>query len=313
MAKSLKIEHVDLTNVGGFESISVSFNAGFNLICGPNGVGKTTLLDVIGSIFVANYDTKTVRRRADTEVGLAKFSATVDGVRREGSGRIDGFEPNTSTHPFGFNDTSNQIIYVKSNRDFSYVNLQGVMRDPEKGEHNFQQDALNGISIDDVKQWFSNRYLMEPHGDHWPEYQRDNLRLAKSFLSMLDEEVSLSHVNSSTFDIMLSTRSGTIPFEYMSAGFRAAYSMIFGILKEVEFRGLGITASEFSGIILIDELDLHLHPTWHRVMMEGLQEAYPSAQIIVTTHSPHMIQAAKLESVIVLSAPPPRSLWIDPQ
>lgn len=189
---------------------------------------------------------------------------------------------------------------MKSNRDFGYTRLDGVLRDPDKTSHNHQQEAINGIQVADVKQWFSNRYLMEPHNESWPAHRIANLHLAKTFFSLLDTEVSLKHVDSSSFDIMLETPSGVIPFEYMSAGFRTSYGLIFGILKEIEFRKLGVSARDFKGLILVDELDLHLHPTWHGPMLLALEEAYPSAQIIVTTHSPHMIQHAKPETLKVL-------------
>ncbi len=51
---------------------------------------------------------------------------------------------------------------------------------------------------------------------------------------------------------------------------------------------------------MIDELDLHLHPTWQKVISGSLRRAFPYAQFIVTTHSPHMIQSAESEEVIAL-------------
>lgn len=159
---------------------------------------------------------------------------------------------------------------------------------------------MNGIAVDDVKQWFSNRYLMRPHGEHWPNHRIKNLRLAQTFFSVLDPDVSLSHVDSSSFDVFLNTPSGVIPFEYMSAGFRTSYSLIFGILKEIEFRKLEVAAEDFTGLILVDELDMHLHPTWHGRMLIALQAAYPRAQLVVSTHSPHMIQHARPDNLIIL-------------
>jgi hypothetical protein len=219
--------------------------------------------------------------------------------------------------PFGVGeDAATHLIYVKSNRDFVYTELGGVMRDPDKLSYHNQQDALTGISVLDVKQWFSNRYLMEPHGGHWPSHQHANLTLAKTFFSLLDPTVSLAYVHSSTFEILLDTPSGQIPFEYMSAGFRTSYGLIFGILKEIEFRKLDVAAEEFTGVILVDELDLHLHPTWHGPMLRALEMAYPRAQLVVSTHSPHMIQYARPDNLIILprSGTEPRRLeGVDPE
>lgn len=50
--------------------------------------------------------------------------------------------------------------------------------------------------------------------------------------------------------------------------------------------------SETEGIVLIDELDLHLHPSWQKAVITGLRKTFPSLQFIVSTHSPYLIQEA---------------------
>ena len=50
---------------------------------------------------------------------------------------------------------------------------------------------------------------------------------------------------------------------------------------------------EFDGIIVIDELELHLHPEWQTKIYFALQEIFPNVQFIITTHSPHIVQSAK--------------------
>ena len=47
------------------------------------------------------------------------------------------------------------------------------------------------------------------------------------------------------------------------------------------------------GVVLIDELDLHLHPRWQRVALPGLRRAFPRLQLVVTTHSPQVLSSAE--------------------
>lgn len=54
------------------------------------------------------------------------------------------------------------------------------------------------------------------------------------------------------------------------------------------------------GIVLIDEIDLHLHPSWQKSVIQGLQTTFPNIQFIVTTHSPLIINHVPQESVLVL-------------
>ncbi len=55
------------------------------------------------------------------------------------------------------------------------------------------------------------------------------------------------------------------------------------------------------GIVLIDEIDLHLHPKWQHMVVPGLREVFPNCQFLITTHSPHVITHVKPESMFLLT------------
>jgi predicted ATP-binding protein involved in virulence len=57
---------------------------------------------------------------------------------------------------------------------------------------------------------------------------------------------------------------------------------------------------EGEGIILIDEIDLHLHPKWQRMIVPRLLEVFPKCQFIISTHSPHVITHVQAESLYLL-------------
>lgn len=56
------------------------------------------------------------------------------------------------------------------------------------------------------------------------------------------------------------------------------------------------------GIVLIDELDLHLHPKWQRRVVEDLKRLFPAIQFVATTHSPFIVQSLKADELVDLSA-----------
>lgn len=58
------------------------------------------------------------------------------------------------------------------------------------------------------------------------------------------------------------------------------------------------------GIVMIDELDLHLHPRWQRHVMDDLRKLFPEVQFIVTTHSPFIVQTAREGELIPLDVQP---------
>jgi predicted ATP-binding protein involved in virulence len=51
---------------------------------------------------------------------------------------------------------------------------------------------------------------------------------------------------------------------------------------------------------MIDELDLHLHPTWQRHVVSDLKRAFPNIQFVVTTHSPFIVQSLKSDELVIL-------------
>jgi predicted ATP-binding protein involved in virulence len=55
--------------------------------------------------------------------------------------------------------------------------------------------------------------------------------------------------------------------------------------------------SETKGIVMIDEIDLHLHPNWQRHVIKDLKQAFPNVQFIATTHSPFIVQSLKSDEV----------------
>jgi predicted ATP-binding protein involved in virulence len=58
------------------------------------------------------------------------------------------------------------------------------------------------------------------------------------------------------------------------------------------------------GVVLIDEIDLHLHPTWQRVVLENLRTTFPNLQFIATTHSPFVVQSLREDELVPLDGQP---------
>lgn len=85
---------------------------------------------------------------------------------------------------------------------------------------------------------------------------------------------------------------GELPVELLSDGIR---NMI-GMVADIAFRATKLNgqlgaraASQTPGIVLIDEVDMHLHPAWQQTVISSLQQAFPKLQFIVTTHSPQVL------------------------
>lgn len=297
----MKINKLKIEGVGGIRNLDLSFNTDMNLFCGPNGIGKTTILESIAHIFSAGT-TNILKRNASSEI--SKITANIDnnGTPLNKEVQFDTFVPEKPTRIEGFYQLTSGMISLKTTRTFQYQSLQSVNKDTEKQNDILWNEAINGINLLDIKNWFVNRYLYSAHEGALTPQQLNNYQLAKSCFSFLNENFVFSRVDASSNEIMIKTPGGEIYYEYLSSGFKSIISILFGIIKEIEFRFKEprINAVDFTGIILIDEIELHLHPDWQEKIVDVLVKAFPHAQFFASTHSPHVIQTAKPNQIIAL-------------
>ena len=102
------------------------------------------------------------------------------------------------------------------------------------------------------------------------------------------------------------------PFNNLSDGLRCMLAMVGDIALRAATLNPHLEAnilSETPGIVLIDELDLHLHPKWQRHVIEDLRTTFPKIQFICTTHSPFLIQSLRSgEELLMLDGQPTANL-----
>ncbi len=93
-----------------------------------------------------------------------------------------------------------------------------------------------------------------------------------------------------------------LSLEQLSSGERALLSMIVDIASRLATLNplLGKEAYKGNGIVLIDEIELHLHPKWQRLVLPALKATFPNVQFIVTTHSPFIVQSLEKDEIINL-------------
>ncbi|MDE0460579.1 MAG: AAA family ATPase [Chromatiales bacterium] len=90
------------------------------------------------------------------------------------------------------------------------------------------------------------------------------------------------------------------PWSALSDGYHVFIALVADIARRAvmlnEFDGAEAPA-RVEGVVLIDELDLHLHPRWQRVALPRLREAFPRLQFIISTHSPQVLSSAENRQV----------------
>jgi predicted ATP-binding protein involved in virulence len=102
------------------------------------------------------------------------------------------------------------------------------------------------------------------------------------------------------------------PFMNLSDGQRSMLALVGDIAQKAATLNPHLGAEilqETNGVVLIDELDLHLHPTWQRHVIEDLRTTFPKIQFICTTHSPFLIQSLRSgDELLMLEGQPTANL-----
>lgn len=95
-----------------------------------------------------------------------------------------------------------------------------------------------------------------------------------------------------------------IPISRLSAGNRITIGMVGDLAYRccrLNYKRNTEAVIETPGIVLIDEIELHLHPAWQQQILPTLQKIFPKIQFIVTTHSPQIVSSVPKECIRILS------------
>ncbi|MBI3374649.1 MAG: AAA family ATPase [Betaproteobacteria bacterium] len=171
----------------------------------------------------------------------------------------------------------------------------------------FQEAA----SLAEVDQWLRNLKHKELENR---ASEREQLALVLELLrdDLMPNEIAVDRVDSD--GLWLKDRNGVqLAWGEMSDGYRAAAALLADIVRHlIGIYGIdGLTEHgpddemriKRSGVVLIDEIDAHLHPEWQRGIGFSLKRHFPNIQFLVTSHSPIICQAADPNGLFVLQEP----------
>jgi len=297
----IKINNIKIVGIGPIKDLELKFDSHFNIICGQNGIGKTTILDCLAQSFAGSQTT--LKKTAGFEKGQWDINVAINGNTSSKSFLTNQFHPNETSRNFnGFYQNSNDVIVFKTHRNIEYVKLSSLGTDQIKDFNSFSQETIRGSVSNQLKNWFVNRFLFSAQPNTLDENQLRNYELAKECFTILNPSIKFSKVLPNSFDILLSTPLGEIYFEYLSSGYKSSLALILGLIQEIELRYKNPSKfiKDFDGVVLIDEIDLHLHPEWQAKIYEALKFILPNAQVITSTHSPHIIQVSNANEIIPL-------------
>ncbi len=169
-------------------------------------------------------------------------------------------------------------------------------------------DCLNSKSnYKNFRIWFEKmEFNAFQIGKKIPLLEAVRVSVIKMLSLLTGKEVELFIYRESDLEIKYKDEEKREKVSNLSDGYRN----IIGIVSDIAYRmailnphlGLDVT-DKTSGVVLIDEIDLHLHPKWQKEITNILTTLFPKVQFIVTTHSPFIIQSQTMGSIIKIDEP----------
>ncbi len=129
-------------------------------------------------------------------------------------------------------------------------------------------------------------------------------RTVSKFMQFMQEDENIHiYYDKRTEELLYVNKEGILPIRLLSSGFRNLLGMVFDIAYRMAVLNpdlLEDITSITPGVVLIDEIDMHLHPNWQWKVVDALKNTFPNVQFIVTTHSPIIVASCKEEKLIML-------------
>ena len=312
----MKIEKVHIKNIKGIKDLELSFRKDNKILdvivlAGVNGSGKTTILKSIKDFFNdknVNYD-EPEKSNVNLDIFFEDFEKN----------NIEEAEKSSNNSKYAlwdfFTTLKNYDYYRKNSNDYYRNQIAKRFNMPPKiiyvpAENKFEEiqtysttlsreykfiNIINSNVIRDIPSYIATR--------------RNHLATIEEDLTM--KEITNKVVNeiNSIFDILeldvklkgFSKDEKTMPIFENSAGEEFNINDLSSGEKQLFLRTLSIKMLEpKNSIILIDEPELSLHPKWQQRIIEVYKKIGENNQIIIATHSPHILGSVSSENIFIL-------------
>lgn len=311
-------------------SIGLDFDPTFNVLIGVNGVGKTSVLDVIAILLsrllprltpalggYRHFETTDIRSGAtattariwlnieEHEINYALNESLAED--RETTEDIDKRLCSKLYKIFESRDVTSQknapiaLLYTTDRASFR---LPNKVKPTPAGRAAAYQGALTEKTVNYrlIVDWLRTRQSLAGESVEAKRVLEITETALKRFLPAFGELEASENPPRLYVKKRVKNQDVRLGIEQLSDGERSFLAMVVDTARHLAQANPSLTdpLKDGKGIVLIDELELHLHPKWQRTVVNHLQETFPSLQFITTTHSPFVIQSLKPGQLIKL-------------
>jgi WD40 repeat protein len=293
------LARVVLVNIGPYEHLELDLDRRWNVLLGDNGVGKSSILKAIALVYSADEGPVYADR-------LLRVGASHGSIRVEtSSGRSFYTELLRTTNGVQVRHAPGVTLEAEGQLMLGLPPLRSLSWRRESGPSGGEtsrrpspSDLLPLLAgdpdprLDSVKQRIVNcDYRIKEaitKGADASVQQRlldDLVRAMREFTDKL--AVEFLEVDATTNAVYVNTVDGRLPIEGLSQGTGALIAWVSFIIQRLhDTAAEGEVPLQREAIVLVDELDAHLHPDWQQQLTHRLGTLFPGVQFVGTTHSP---------------------------
>ncbi|MFN3890133.1 MAG: AAA family ATPase [Beijerinckiaceae bacterium] len=334
----MKITRLSVANLRAFEQASFDFDPGFTLLVGVNGVGKTTVLEALRiglSRLLPQFTASKSRPEAFTteDIRVGDPSLTVDldfimeGTERhwllhkqrvqnvphkDGIVREQTLEtPDREAISPAFGKEARALKSAKTQPIALYFATRRSMVSDEQvkigkasgGQATSFAYALapRPLRLVYLAEWMLAQERLSPELPRAAEHLKAFRAAAQRFLP--DCQSLRAEKDNSERPRLLVTKGGiSLDVRQLSDGERSMLALVLDLAQRLSQAnpGLDDPVRDGAAVVLIDELDMHMHPLWQRQVMSLLTGTFPNCQFVATTHSPQIISETQPDRIILL-------------
>lgn len=309
----MHITQLDILNFRGLEQVMVrELSDKTNLFIGINGAGKSSILDAI-SLLMSWY----VRRmlslsnrgsdipmddiRNNTITGCRISLTLNDGTTwslfrtraKEKSEKSDLSQLNEKMKSLLREMQNNEdmpipvVVHYRVNRSVSDIPLKIRHLDDARREDTYNNTLKGNASFRDFFPWFRMQEDIEnEHIREQRDYRDRGLESIREAMKHIFPEYSDMRVRRRPQALVLKKGEQTFKLNQLSDGEKCYIAMVCDLTSRLVMANPVGNPLDGNGIVLIDEVDLHLHPQWQTEVLSKLTRTFPNCQFFVSTHSP---------------------------
>jgi len=224
----------------------------------------------------------------------------------EKEGKISASQPVS----IGYTDKNNTIVYDVPELGDVVIYAYGVNRFSDdknnlRSENNVETLFYNNRPLINVNQWLIQLELASKDGNtkskaiEKKKILKKILRNSNLFPDIKDYKVKVDEKLNA--EVLFETSYGQFHLSDLAYGYQCMFAWLFDFIKKMFDRYPDSdNPLKEPAILVVDEIDLHLHPAWQRHVLADLCGLFPNTQIIVSTHSPLVIQSIDGINLFVL-------------